>query len=61
MATSITPGRTRFLAQRTILALMVAVLVILLLVGTAMSQATSTDAAGAYRPCPPRSHWECNE
>ena len=61
MATSITPGRTRVLAQRAIFALMVAVLFVLLLVGTALGQATSTDAAGAYRPCPPRSHWECNE
>ena len=61
MATSNNPGTTQFLAQRAILALMVAMLFVLLLVGTAVSQVTSTDAAGAYRPCPPRSHWECNE
>ena len=61
MATSIDPGWTRLLAQRAIVALMVAVLFVLLLVGTAVSQATSTDSAGEYRPCPPRSYWECNE
>ena len=61
MATLLNPDTARMLAQRAILALVIGALVALLLVGAALSQATSADSAGQYRPCPPRSHWECNE
>jgi hypothetical protein len=55
------PRRTPRLQRRAALAALAAVLLVLLLVGAALSQAAAPRQAGDYWPCPPRTHWECNE